>query len=633
MFTDMVGYTALGQRNESLSLALVEEQRKLIRLILGRHEGREVKTMGDAFLVEFQNALEAVRCAFDIQKATREFNITVPEQNRIYLRVGVHLGDVVESQGDIAGDAVNIASRIESFAKDGGVCITRPVWEQVENKFALPLISLGEKSLKNVQRPVEVFRVEMPWEGKVEPTGLDKLRLAVLPFASLSPDPNDEYFADGMTEELITTLSQIRQLRVIARTSAMRYKGEKKSAAEIGRELEVGSLVEGSVRKAGNRLRITVQLLESQTQEHLWSANYDKELQDVFAVQSEIAKRVADTLQVELLGRDDRSLEGRPSESLPAYLAYLKGRVMLDRRSKEGWIEARRLFESSIEQDPNYAPAYAGLAEAWYTLGWAEIVPGQLAREKGGEYALKAISLDDNLPEAHVSLGLKLREEYLWVEAESELRRAIELRPNYAWAHVTYSRLLLRMGRFREAQTQVALAEKADPVSSEVLLTAIWLHCALRQFDAALIKLEKATSLDPNNPNLFPHWSFYNYRLGDNARAIEWLEKKFASKDDTHSRYLSGALASLYVNVGRRDKAIDIRNKLLALPENTVGRANGVAFISGYLGDADECFKWATRAVEEKTLYTPDFMIDPELQYIRDNPRWIELLKKANLNG
>ena len=325
MYTDMVGYTALGQRNESLSLALVDEQRKLVRPVLVRHGGREVKTMGDAFLVEFPSALDAVRCAYDIQRATREFNIPLPEERRVRLRVGIHLGDVVESQGDISGDAVNVASRIESMAEDGGVCLTRQVFDHVQNKFDLQLTSLGTRTLKNVSMPLELYKVKMPWEQEkpAETPQFEKTRIAVLPFANMSPDPGDEYFADGTTEEMISTLSNISNLTTISRTSVMQYKGVRKNLPDIGRELRAGSILEGSVRKSGSRVRITVQLIDAVEDKHVWAQSYDRELQDVFAVQSDVAKNVAEALRVKLLAREASQIQKKPTENMDAYLAYL----------------------------------------------------------------------------------------------------------------------------------------------------------------------------------------------------------------------------------------------------------------------------------------------------------------------
>jgi len=279
MFTDMVGYTALGQKNESLSIVLVEEQRRVIRPILTKHAGREIKTIGDAFLVEFPNAVDAVRCAYDIQRAVREFNLSLASDKRIHLRVGVHVGEVVESQGDILGDSVNVASRIEPLAEDGGVCITRPVYDLVKNKVDIPLSSMGQKSLKNVAEPMEVYKMVLPWEKETmsSPAQLNKNRVAILPFVNMSPDPNDEYFADGITEEMISTVSGISGLSVISRTSVMGFKGTTKKITEIGNELGAGSILEGSFRKAGNKVRVTAQLIDVGRDSHVWAQNYDRD--------------------------------------------------------------------------------------------------------------------------------------------------------------------------------------------------------------------------------------------------------------------------------------------------------------------------------------------------------------------
>src|SRR5713101_776659 len=367
MFTDMVGYTTLGQKNESLSLTLVDEQRKLIRPILNKHDGREVKTMGDSFLVEFSSALNAVRCAYDIQRAAREFNISLPEERRVHLRIGVHLGDVLDSHGDISGDAVNIASRIEPLADYGGVCLTRQVYDQVQNKFELPLTSLGPKSLKNVSSSMEVYKMVMPWDATatVSSSEHDARRIAILPFANISPDPGDEYFSDGMTDELIAVLSKISGLRVVARTSAMRFKGEKVTANRIGQELKVGSLVEGSVRKSKNRVRITVQLVDTQSEEDLWTETYDRDLQDIFSVQSDIAQQVAKALELRLGVRESSALRQQQTQSPEAYSLYLKGRNRWNLRSERDLNRAIKYFEEAIGRDPRYALAYAGLADCY----------------------------------------------------------------------------------------------------------------------------------------------------------------------------------------------------------------------------------------------------------------------------
>src|SRR5438128_9103335 len=302
MFTDMVDYATISEKNEALALTLLEEHRELLRPVFARHGGREVQTIGDGFLVEFPSALEAVRSALEIQQLMDKRNEGVSPERKILLRVAVHLGDVEHQDGDVYGDAVNIASRIQSLADPGGICITQQVFDHVRNNEEFRTVPLGQNQLKNVQMPTVVYRV-LPPTGETRLTRSDALeprRVAALPLAILSSDHQDEYFAHGLTEEIINTLSSIPGLNVIARTYVMKYKQAIKSVVEIGRELKVGTILEGSVRKAGGRLRITIQLIDVGSEAPIWAQKYDRELEDVFEIQTDIAERVSEALKVKL---------------------------------------------------------------------------------------------------------------------------------------------------------------------------------------------------------------------------------------------------------------------------------------------------------------------------------------------
>src|SRR5712692_9436623 len=466
MFTDLVGFTVLSQRNEPLALSVLDEQRGLLRPIFNKHGGREVKTIGDSFLVDFPSALSAVKCAFDIQKTTREFNNSLPEERRVHVRIGVHLGDVGESQGDISGDRVNVASRIESLADSGGVCLTRQVFDQVQSKFELPLRSMGAKSLKNLRAPMEVFKMVMPWEGAVieEAVELDSHRVAVLPLKNMSPDPNDEYFADGMTEELITALSGVGELTVIARTSVMQYKNSPKRVADVGRELKTGTIIEGSVRKAANKVRITVQMIDAVTEGHLWAQNYDRQMDDIFAIQSEIAEKVAAALKVRLVDSEKRKLEIRPTRSVEAYTLYLKGRYYWNERNEEAIKKAIAYLRKAVQADPNLALAYSDLADAHVVMADYGMMPTSAAHAKVRDYTTRALEIDPGLSQPHAALATIHERSFRWADAESEYHLAIKLNPNNATAHHWYALHLTFEGKERAMQ-EWKRAKELDPLS------------------------------------------------------------------------------------------------------------------------------------------------------------------------
>jgi len=635
MFTDMVGYTLMTQRNEALSLALVEEQRKLVRPILARHRGREVKTIGDAFMVEFASALDAVRCAYDIQRTVRELNIAVPEERRIVLRIGVHLGDVVSSGGDISGDAVNIASRIESLAEYGGVCVTRQVYDQVNNKFEIRLESLGSKQLKNVTTPVEVFRAVMPWglSEKPEPVQADMKRIAVLPFANMSSDSADVYLSDGMTEELITSLSGIRGLMVIARTSVMKYRSTQKGISEIARELNVGTLVEGSVRKAGNRVRITVQLVDAATEGHIWARSYDRQLDDIFAIQSEIAEKVADDLSVKLVSSERARLERKPTEDTEAYMLYLKGRHYWNERSDEGLLKAISYFEKAVEKDGDFALGYSGLADCYVVMGRNGPGPSAPSYEKAREAVEKALKLDPGLAEAHAALGSILHHaDYNWRAAEAEYKRAIELKPNYSTAHQWYAHLLVLRGRFAEAETEIAIAVKLDPLSVIMNHNMGAAYYYQGRFDEAIEWFHRANELDPSvllashgATNLIQAYALSG-RLDEALRELETV-----AAVPKAARELRVWRAYMLAATKKKDEALEALRQLEEDYRSGKESPYYLAMVYFVLGDVDKGFEWLRVACAEHDGGILWMMRDHELAGVRKDSRFTAVQKTIGM--
>jgi len=631
MFTDLVGFTALSQRNESVALSVLDEQRELLRPVFIRHDGREVKTIGDAFLVEFPSALSAVKCAYEIQKITREFNNSLPEERRVHLRIGIHLGDVVESQGDISGDAVNVASRIESLADSGGVCLTRQVYDQVQNKLELPLIGLGTRLLKNVSSSMEVYKMVMPWDATVAALSgrRDASRIAILPFANISPDPADEYFSDGMTDELIAVLSKIGGLRVVARTSVMRFKGEKATANRIGQELKVGSLIEGSVRKSKNQVRITVQLVDTESEEQLWTETYNRNLQDIFSVQSDIAQQVAKALEVRLGVRENSALRREQTQNPEAYSFYLKGRHRWNLRSENEINRAIKYFEEAIGRDPGYALAYAGLADCYSILGYYAFRRPVAVYPRAKELAEKALSLNESIAEPHASLGEVLMQYFFdWKKAGSELDRALELNPSYATAHFWRATHHMALGRTDDSLTQVRKAVELDPLSMIILTDAARNLYLARRYDEAINQYQRSLDVDPNFPIAHKGLAEVYAQIGKYDEAVSEIERAIALSG--RSIFILDDLGYIYARAGKREDARKVLEDLDKLANDEYVPSYGRAVICAALGNKEDAMNWLEKAYDERNFLVY-LKVDPAFDTLRKEERFLSLLDKMGL--
>ncbi|MDA4113763.1 MAG: adenylate/guanylate cyclase domain-containing protein [Thaumarchaeota archaeon] len=627
MFTDIVGYTHLSQTNESLALELLQEHQRLLRPTFAPHGGIEVKTIGDAFLVEFKSALEAVVCAVEMQKKMGERNAEAVPSRKLELRIGIHVGDVVHGpDDDIFGDAVNVASRIEPLAEPGGVCISQQVFDQIGNKTALEIDKVGDVKLKNVDLPLGVYKVNLTGSRRSsdEHSG-PRERLGVLPFVNISPDPSDEYFADGLTEELISKLSEIKGLKVIARTSVMSYKRKDKKVSEIARELGVGSIIEGSVRKAGNRIRISVQLIDARTEEHLWSSNYDSKLDDIFAIQSDVASKVAASLSAGYFFRETR----KDTNDVEAYTLYLRAMQLSYETTEASMKETVALLQRAISKDPAFARAYAGLAGAWHMLAVSGYEDFAAMASNAEAAAAKALVLDPGLAEAHSAMAgvhsMFDRFDAALVEAEA----AVRINPNLSDAYMSLGILDAIMRTPGEALPMFRKAYELDPLSpgaGEVLASAAaWVGEAGQARDV----LARLREFNPKNAKVYLCIADYHMEKKEFDEAQKMVDVARDLSPGEPSIALSQGL--LFAFAGKRKEAKGALKELLA-NGNESFRLFGELNVQAALGNLDEAFRVLMRQADMHS-WPFSIRIDPLFAEMRKDPRFLEFCRKVGIKA
>jgi TolB-like protein/class 3 adenylate cyclase/Tfp pilus assembly protein PilF len=548
MFTDIVGFSRQMGSNEARTLRLLDTHNQIIQQAVAAHHGTVIKTVGDAFLVDFPSVVHAVQCAQQIQAQFRTHNVEKEPAEQIHVRIGIHLGDIVQRDGDVFGDGVNIASRLQGLAAPDTICISQVVYKEVEKKLPLGVVvPLGRPKLKNItqREPVYALLSERPtgfrphlqvqrlkfkqWRRPVQavvavafligagvigrhfyvasPAGLpfpDKPSIVVLPFDNMNKDPEQEYFSDGLTEVLTGDLSKLSSLFVIARNSAFTYKGKAVKVQEVSRELGVRYVLEGSVLRADGQVRITAQLIDGTTGYHRWSERYERSLRDIFALQEEIVRKIVLALKVQLTPEEQERFKKAPTTNLEAYDYFLRGWKDWWRSTKETNAQARRMFEKAIELDPQYAAAYAGLSLTYWLEWFSQWSADPQNLKRAAEIAQQAIVLDDALSGPHAVLGTVKQWQKQYEQATAEIERAIALDPNNADGYDSLAFLLISVGRPTEAIEAAKKALRLDPHQFQRFHALGQAYLNAGQYEEAIAALKKALTY---NPDLwFAHW-------------------------------------------------------------------------------------------------------------------------------
>ena len=591
---DVAGYSRLMGVSETATLSALKSHRQdLIDAKITEHHGRIVKLTGDGMLLEFSSVVNALACAVDIQHGMATRNTDIPADHRIEFRIGLHLGDILAEGDDIFGDGVNVAARIESIAPPGGISLSASARDHVGNRLDLSYVDRGEQSLKNIDRPIRVYDVALAKPAPA-PEAKDRRTVAVLPFANMSGDPEQEYFSDGITEDIITNLSKISALGVMARNTSFQFKGRAVDVPQIARQLKVSHVLEGSVRKAGGRVRITAQLIDGATGEHLWAERYDRDLSDIFAVQDEISETIVAVLKLKLLPEERATIESRSTTNPQTYKLYLMARHYSVVGSQRHRPIIVRICRRAVELDPRFAPAWALMSIA---LGMGRMAGAQPV-ETPLDTATRAVALDPSHADAHAALGRALAGEGQYDEAMVALNRALQLDPNSYEGHAAAARCAIAQSRSLDAHNHLEMAAALQPDdywASGMSMTGYILQgdsegarsAARRTLD----RIAPVIAAEPDHGNALSFGAGALVLLGEIERAEEWIERALLLDPDNDN--MRHNVVCALTSAGQYERAMDLLEPMFPLMQ-------------------PEGLRWA--------------QFDPDFDPIRDHPRFKALV-------
>jgi TolB-like protein/Flp pilus assembly protein TadD len=630
MFTDIVGYTSLMGEDEQKAFDLLRKNRQIQQPIIRQFNGTLIKELGDGILASFLTVTNAVQCAVAIQK-------TCSNTSDLKLRIGIHLGEVVFENNDVFGDGVNIASRLQAIAPIDGIWISEPVHNNISNKKEFRSEFIRTENLKNVKEPIRIYEVSYTTTDQVstvfqaskESKVSTPKSIAVLPFVNMSNDPEQEYFSDGIAEEIIHSLSRLNELKVAGRSSSFQFKGKNIDLREIGEKLGVGTVLEGSVRKYGNRLRITAQLINVEDGFHFWSEKYDRNQEDIFSIQDEIALAITDQLKITLLEKDRQLITKTWTQNPDAYELFLKSVFYIKRRGS-AVLAALRYSNEAITIDPDYALAYTAYADANYLAAFYSFFPGRKIMPKVKQAAETAIHLDNSLSESYFSLGqYYVGLDWNWTEGKRNFLKSIEINPRFAQAHALYGLIYLNFveGNFYEAEKEGRTAIKLEPLSAIDHADLSWTLHTWGKFEEALSVAQTGIDIDNN--------SFISHRLaGLSYMGLKRYEEaidtfKYLVKISNRHQFAINSLIWAYCSNGNLDEGNKLMEELKERAATEYIAGGNMSVSAAWLGDIDSALKYLENAYNDHDPILVTFRYAPNIpSLLKNHPQFQQVIEK-----